>query len=69
MPQKEEGVVCKSQYDALCIPAYFDEIRRFPPKLAVFERKSVDHESLVADCQIRHIPPDLAIQREHFVIY
>ncbi len=28
MPQKEEGVVRKSQYDALCISTYFDEIRR-----------------------------------------
>jgi len=23
----------------------------------------------VADCQIRHLPPDLAIRREHFWIY
>jgi hypothetical protein len=30
---------------------------------------SVDHETLVVDCQIRHFPLDLAIQREQIVIY
>jgi hypothetical protein len=32
-------------------------------------RYLVPHETLVADCQIRHVPLDLAIQRELFVIY
>jgi hypothetical protein len=50
-----------------CIEEHRENVAAITGKIEL--RRSVDHETLVVDCQIRHFPLDLAIQREQIVIY